>query len=34
MAKEKGLGGVMNMVVNMAEEKTGVDIDGDGDIGK
>jgi len=34
MADEKGLGGIMNTIVNLAEDKVGMDIDGDGDIAK
>jgi D-alanyl-D-alanine dipeptidase len=34
MADAKGLGGIMDTVVNMAEAKTGMDIDGDGDVAK
>lgn len=34
MADKKGLGVAVDAVVNIAEEKTGVDIDGDGDVAK
>lgn len=34
IADERGLGGVFDKVENMIEEKTGMDIDGDGDIAK
>ena len=34
MADTKGLGDMLDGVINMAEQKTGMDIDGDGDTGK
>ncbi len=34
MAAEKGLGGVFDTIENLAEKQIGIDLDGDGDIGK
>lgn len=34
LAKEKGLGGVFDTIENLAEKQVGMDLDGDGDIGK
>lgn len=34
MAADKGLGGVFDSIENLAEKQVGIDLDGDGDIGK
>lgn len=34
LATDKGLGGVFNAIENLAEKQIGMDLDGDGDIGK
>ncbi len=33
-AAASGLGGLVDLAVNLAEQKTGMDLDGDNDIGK
>ncbi len=33
-ASASGLGGLVDLAVNLAEQKTGMDLDGDNDIGK
>lgn len=34
IATDKGLGSAFDKILDIAEEKTGLDIDGDGDTGK
>lgn len=33
-AAAHGLGGLVDLAVNLAEQKTGMDLDGDNDVGK
>ncbi len=33
-ANAKGVGGVLDLALDLAEKKTGIDLDGDGDAGK
>jgi hypothetical protein len=33
-AAKSGMGGALDVAVNLAEDKTGIDLDGDGDVGK